>query len=107
MVKEPQPDESPCSEKRPATSRRRASGASWFRNGGLPLLTPMSEVAGRMSIQVGAHYLEKEPGGAGVLLSGVPGVLAARVCIVGGGVAGGAAARIAMGHEAKGLFAAP
>ncbi|MBG06971.1 MAG: hypothetical protein CMM59_23190 [Rhodospirillaceae bacterium] len=61
----------------------------------------MSEVAGRMSIQVGAHYLEKEPGGAGVLLSGVPGVLAARVCIVGGGVAGGAAARIAMGHEAK------
>lgn len=71
------------------------------RNGHLPLLTPMSEVAGRMSIQVGAHYLEKEPGGAGILLSGVPGVLAARVCVVGGGVAGGAAARLAMGLEAK------
>ena len=71
------------------------------RNGHLPLLTPMSEVAGRMSIQVGARYLEKESGGAGVLLSGVPGVLAARVCVVGGGVAGGAAARIAMGLEAK------
>ena len=61
----------------------------------------MSEVAGRMSVQVGARYLEKEAGGAGVLLSGVPGVLAARVCVVGGGVAGGAAARIAMGFEAK------
>lgn len=71
------------------------------RHGHLPLLVPMSEVAGRMSIQVGAHYLEKESGGAGVLLSGVPGVLAARVCVVGGGVAGGAAARIAMGFEAK------
>ena len=70
-------------------------------HGHLPLLVPMSEVAGRMSIQVGARYLEKEPGGAGVLLSGVPGVLAARVCVVGGGVAGGAAARIAMGFEAK------
>ncbi len=54
-----------------------------------------------MSVQVGARYLEKEAGGAGVLLSGVPGVLAARVCVVGGGVAGGAAARIAMGFEAK------
>ena len=71
------------------------------RHGHLPLLIPMSEVAGRMSIQVGAHYLEKEPGGAGVLLSGVPGVLAGRVCVVGGGVAGGAAARLAMGMEAK------
>ncbi|MEL0111692.1 MAG: alanine dehydrogenase [Rickettsiales bacterium] len=71
------------------------------RHGHLPLLVPMSEVAGHMSIQVGAHYLEKESGGAGVLLSGVPGVLAARVCVVGGGVAGGAAARIAMGFEAK------
>jgi len=58
----------------------------------------MSEVAGRMSIQVGAHYLEKEPGGTGVLLSGVPGLLAGRVCV--GGAAGGAAARLAMGIEA-------
>ena len=71
------------------------------QHGHLPLLVPMSEVAGRMSIQVGAHYLEKEPGGTGVLLSGVPGVLAGRVCVVGGGVAGGAAARLAMGMEAK------
>lgn len=71
------------------------------QHGHLPLLVPMSEVAGRMSIQVGAHYLEKEPGGAGVLLSGVPGVLAGRVCVVGGGGASGAAARLAMGMEAK------
>ncbi len=69
--------------------------------GHLPLLAPMSEVAGRMSVQVGAHYLEKEQGGAGVLLSGVPGVLAAKVCVIGGGVAGSNAARMAMGFEAK------
>ncbi|MBM3572084.1 MAG: alanine dehydrogenase [Alphaproteobacteria bacterium] len=69
--------------------------------GGLPLLAPMSEVAGRMSIQVGAHYLEKEQGGAGVLLGGVPGVPAANVVILGGGVAGTNAARMAMGLEAK------
>jgi alanine dehydrogenase len=67
----------------------------------LPLLAPMSEVAGRMSIQVGAHYLEKGPGGSGVLLGGVPGVEAARVCIIGGGVSGINAARMAMGLEAK------
>ncbi len=70
-------------------------------HGGLPLLAPMSEVAGRMSIQVGAHCLEKEQGGAGVLLGGVPGVMAARVVIIGGGVAGTNAARMAMGMEAK------
>lgn len=69
--------------------------------GGLPLLSPMSEVAGRMSIQVGAHYLEKEQGGAGVLLGGVPGVPAANVVILGGGVSGTNAARMAMGLEAK------
>ena len=68
--------------------------------GRLPLLAPMSEVAGRMSIQVGAHCLEKEQGGAGVLLGGVPGVPAARVVIIGGGVAGTNAARMAMGLEA-------
>jgi alanine dehydrogenase len=67
----------------------------------LPLLAPMSEVAGRMSIQIGAHYLEKGPGGAGILLGGVPGVEAARVCIIGGGVSGINAARMAMGLEAK------
>lgn len=68
--------------------------------GGLPLLAPMSEVAGRMAVQVGAHYLEKEQGGAGVLLGGVPGVSAARVVVLGGGVAGTNAARVAMGMEA-------
>jgi alanine dehydrogenase len=68
--------------------------------GGLPLLAPMSEVAGRMSVQVGAHCLEKEQGGAGVLLGGVPGVAAAKVVILGGGVSGTNAARMAMGMEA-------
>jgi alanine dehydrogenase len=68
--------------------------------GGLPLLAPMSEVAGRMAIQVGAHCLEKEQGGIGVLLGGVPGVAAAKVVILGGGVAGTNAARMAMGLEA-------
>ena len=70
-------------------------------NGRLPLLAPMSEVAGRMSIQVGAHCLEKEQGGEGVLLSGVPGVQAGKVVILGGGVAGTNAARMAMGMEAQ------
>src|SRR5487761_8036 len=68
--------------------------------GGLPLLAPMSEVAGRMAVQVGAHYLEKEQGGAGILLGGVPGVSAARVVVLGGGVASTNAARVAMGMEA-------
>jgi alanine dehydrogenase len=68
--------------------------------GGLPLLAPMSEVAGRMAIQVGAHCLEKEQGGTGILLGGVPGVPAAKVVILGGGVAGTNAARMAMGVEA-------
>src|SRR5215471_8312481 len=69
--------------------------------GGLPLLAPMSEVAGRMSIQAGAHCLEKEQGGAGILLGGVPGVPAAKVVILGGGVSGTNAARMAMGLEAQ------
>jgi alanine dehydrogenase len=69
--------------------------------GGLPLLAPMSEVAGRMSVQVGAHCLEKEQGGIGLLLGGVPGVPAARVVILGGGVSGSNAARMAMGLEAS------
>src|SRR3546814_671484 len=68
--------------------------------GGLPLLAPMSEVAGRMSVQVGAHCLEKNQGGSGMLLGGVPGVPAARVVIIGGGVPGTNAARMAMGMEA-------
>ncbi|GBD42613.1 Alanine dehydrogenase [bacterium HR40] len=69
--------------------------------GRLPLLAPMSEVAGRMSIQVGAHYLEKMNGGAGILLGGVPGVQAGRVVVIGGGVAGTNAIRVAMGMEAQ------
>ena len=69
-------------------------------HGNLPLLTPMSEVAGRMSIHAGANCLEKERGGAGVLLGGVPGVEAARVVVIGGGVVGTNAARMAMGMEA-------
>jgi alanine dehydrogenase len=68
--------------------------------GGLPLLAPMSEVAGRMSVQVGAHCLEKYQGGSGMLLGGVPRVAAARVVIIGGGVSGTNAARMAMGMEA-------
>jgi alanine dehydrogenase len=70
------------------------------RSGTLPLLKPMSEVAGRMSVQVGAHYLEKEQGGRGVLLGGVPGVSPARVAILGGGVAGVNAAQMATGMRA-------
>jgi alanine dehydrogenase len=70
------------------------------RDGSLPLLRPMSEVAGRMSIQVGAHYLEKEQGGRGVLLGGVPGVPPAKVAILGGGVAGVNAAQMAVGMRA-------
>ncbi len=68
--------------------------------GGLPLLAPMSEVAGRMSIQAGAHCLEIAQGGRGQLLGGVPGVPAAKVVILGGGVSGTNAARMAMGLEA-------
>ncbi|MBR0670269.1 alanine dehydrogenase [Neoroseomonas soli] len=68
--------------------------------GGLPLLAPMSEVAGRMAVQVGARCLEKEAGGAGILLSGVPGVPSGRVAIIGGGMVGSNAARIAAGMRA-------
>lgn len=64
-------------------------------NGYLPLLAPMSEVAGRMSIQVGAHFLEKEEGGRGILLGGVPGVDHGHVTIIGGGTVGSNAARVA------------
>lgn len=70
-------------------------------NGALPLLTPMSEVAGRMAIQIGAHFLEKPFGGSGVLLGGVPGVAAAEVVIIGGGIVGTNAAKMAMGVGAN------
>ena len=69
-------------------------------NNGLPLLAPMSEVAGRMAIQAGAHNLEKAQGGNGVLLGGVPGVEPAKVLVIGGGVVGINAARMAMGMGA-------
>jgi alanine dehydrogenase len=69
--------------------------------GTLPLLTPMSEVAGRISVQVGAAYLEKSKGGRGLLLGGVPGVPPAEVCILGGGIVGTNAAKIALGMGAK------
>lgn len=71
------------------------------KQGRLPLLTPMSEVAGRMSVQVGATYLEKMNGGKGILLGGVPGVPAANVVIIGGGVVGTEAAKMAVGLGAK------
>lgn len=70
------------------------------RKGDLPLLTPMSEVAGRMSIQEGAKYLERPQEGRGILLGGVPGVLPARIVILGGGVVGKNAAQIAAGFQA-------
>lgn len=70
-------------------------------DGGLPLLTPMSQVAGRMSIQAGAHCLEMAQNGSGILLGGVPGVAPANVVVIGGGVVGTNAARMAMGLEAN------
>ncbi len=69
--------------------------------GSLPLLTPMSEIAGRMSIQIGAYYLQKTFGGRGELLSGVPGVAPANVVILGGGTVGTSAAKIAVGFGAR------
>jgi alanine dehydrogenase len=69
-------------------------------NGHLPLLIPMSEVAGRMAVQVGAHYLEKMNGGRGALLGGVPGVRPSEVVIIGGGTAGANAAQMALGMGA-------
>jgi alanine dehydrogenase len=120
-VKEPQPAEIAClragqvlftylhlAADRAQTEGLLRSGATCIAyetvtdpRGALPLLAPMSEVAGRMSVQVGAHCLEKEQGGAGVLLGGVPGVPPARVVVLGGGVSGTNAARMAVGLEAS------
>lgn len=69
--------------------------------GQLPLLIPMSEVAGRMAVQIGAHFLTKQEGGSGVLLGGVPGVPKGTVVIIGGGIVGTQAARVALGFGAK------
>lgn len=119
-VKEPQPQEIALLESRhllftylhlaadkPQALGLMASGATCIAyetvtaaDRSLPLLKPMSEVAGRMSVQVGAHYLEKEQGGRGVLLGGVPGVAPARVAILGGGVSGVNAAQMAVGMRA-------
>jgi len=70
-------------------------------DGSLPLLTPMSEVAGRLAVQIGAYYLETPNGGRGVLLGGVPGVAPGEVVILGGGVVGHNAARVALGYGAR------
>ena len=119
-VKEPQPSEIALLEPRhllftylhlaadkPQAEGLMRSGATCIAyetvtgpRGGLPLLKPMSEVAGRMSVQVGAHYLEKEQGGRGVLLGGVPGVAPAKVAILGGGISGVNAAQMAVGMRA-------
>ena len=120
-VKEPQPSE--CQQlhaeqilfcylhlaaDKQLTEKLMATGASCIAyetvtddRGRLPLLTPMSEVAGRLSIQMGMRALENTTGGSGILLSGVPGVAAGNVVIIGGGVVGENAARIALGIGAK------
>ncbi|MFM7403366.1 MAG: alanine dehydrogenase, partial [Erythrobacter sp.] len=92
---------------KPQTEGLMASGATAIAyetvtapDGTLPLLKPMSEVAGRMAVQCGAHYLEKHQGGRGVLLGGVPGVEPGKVAILGGGVAGFNAAQMAVGLRA-------
>jgi len=119
-VKEPQPDEFPrlrpdqilftylhLAAERQLTEALLQRGVTAIayetvsgRDGGLPLLTPMSEVAGRMAVQVGAAALQKANGGRGVLLGGVPGVAPGRVVIIGGGVSGTHAAKMAVGLQA-------
>ena len=95
----------PLKELTDALLKKKVTGIAYEtvkdKAGTLPLLTPMSEVAGRLSVQVGAAYLEKEHGGRGVLLGGVPGVPPGNVCIIGGGIVGTNAAKIALGMGAK------
>jgi len=120
-VKEPLPEEyellhkgqilytylhlAPAPELTQALLERKVVGLAYetiqLEDGSLPLLTPMSEIAGRMSIQVGAYYLQKEHGGRGVLLGGVPGVAPGNVVIIGGGTVGTNAAKVAVGIGAK------
>ena len=120
-VKEPQPDEVArltsqhtlftylhLAAEEPLTRGLMESGATCIAyetitdaRGGLPLLAPMSTVAGRMAVQAGAHSLEKAQGGAGVLLPGVPGVAPGKVTVIGGGVVGENAARMALGLGAE------
>jgi alanine dehydrogenase len=119
-VKEPLPEEydllnegqilftylhlAPALELTKALLRRKVIGIAYetvqLADGSLPLLTPMSEIAGRLSIQVGAYYLQRENGGSGVLLGGVPGVRAGNVAIIGGGTVGTNAAKVALGMGA-------
>lgn len=95
----------PALELTKALLRQKVIGIAYetvqLEDGSLPLLTPMSEIAGRLSIQVGAYYLQKENGGSGVLLGGVPGVSAGNVTIIGGGTVGTNAAKIALGMGAN------
>ena len=95
----------PLPELTEALLERRVTGVAYetiaTEDGSLPLLTPMSEVAGRMAIQEGAHYLEKPEGGEGVLMGGVPGVAPAEVIIIGGGIVGINAAKMAVGMGAR------
>ncbi|MBB3109211.1 alanine dehydrogenase [Paenibacillus phyllosphaerae] len=88
-----------------ALAEKKVTGVAYetiqLPGGSLPLLTPMSEVAGRMAVQVGAHYLEAYFGGRGILLGGVPGVPPAEVIVLGGGIVGLNAARIALGMGAS------
>ena len=120
-VKEPQPSEyaffrpglilftylhlAPLPELTDALLKARVSAIAYEtireRDGSLPLLTPMSEVAGRMAVQVGAQYLERPNGGRGILLGGIPGVAPANVLVIGGGVVGHNAAKIACGLGAN------
>jgi alanine dehydrogenase len=95
----------PAAELTKALIRRKVIGVAYetiqLDDGSLPLLVPMSEVAGRMAIQVGAHFLERPQGGRGVLLGGVPGVRRGRVTILGTGTVGRAAAKMAIGTGAE------
>lgn len=120
-VKEPQPNEvammregqilftylhlAPAPELTKQLLDKKVSGIAYetieLPDGSLPLLRPMSEVAGRVSVQIGAHYLQKDKGGSGVLLGGVPGVKPGRVCILGGGVVGLNALKMAVGLGAQ------
>ncbi|MDI7260155.1 MAG: alanine dehydrogenase [Thermodesulfobacteriota bacterium] len=119
-VKEPLPDEYPLFQENQilftylhlavlpelthALLNRKIIGIAYetiqIEDGSLPLLTPMSEIAGRMSIQVGAYMLQRENGGSGILLGGVPGVEPGKIVIVGGGIVGTNAAKIAIGTGA-------
>lgn len=95
----------PALEITKALLRRRVIGIAYetiqLEDGSLPLLAPMSEIAGKMSIQVGCHYLQRENGGSAVLLGGVPGTKPGNVTIIGGGTAGANAAKIALGMGAN------